>query len=784
VFSTKHRWLGRLSGLAVAAVLSTAGTVGIVSTPAAHALDNGLAATPPMGFNDWNSFACNITAQDFRNMADLFVKTGLRDAGYNYINIDDCWMKGRDLPRSGTARAAAGRSTTAPYRLIPDPTYFPDVDLNGNGVIDPSEQGDGIQALADYVHSKGLKLGIYESAGTTTCQGLAGSLGYEQVDAQTYADWGIDYLKYDNCGAHSTTTLDGRTVSYPDTDAGYQARFTAMHTALASVARPILFSICEWGNASVWNWGPQVGNIWRTTVDISAAWTSIASIFEQNIKLSQYAAPGGWNDPDMLEVGNGTTLTPTENRSHFSLWAMMDAPLIIGSNLNTISSDALSVLLNKDVIAVDQDPLGVAAKVVSHVGSSWVLEKPMADGTTTVALFNEGPTATSISTTVDAVNATEPSHQLAKRGAYTLKDLWSGVTTQTTGTVASSVPAHGTVVYTVATAPGAAVQPPSVALDATSPASTLAPGESTVVTVSADNNGLTPIMGTKETLSAPAGWGVTQLSGPRGNGADVTMHQPSVSTFRVTAPSAAAAPISAAILTAGASYTDVRGSGSLSTTVGLSVVTPVTSYKTVNNTAGTATFGQLGQDLAISAAGAGVAPAVTSSFGAAPAADEFAAIYTAGAAGTSAVAQVTVTSRQGISSADKSGLMMRNSMGGGGTPVGVGLYVTGTNSVAMVYGTDGGTAYTAAYPSGGSGPGGGGSSTPAGAAVTLKLVRSGTTYTGYYSVNGGATFTRVGTAAVTVAAAAAAPTQDVGVFHTSGTASVPTLAQFTGLTVS
>jgi alpha-galactosidase len=743
-----------------------------VSAPAAQALDDGLALTPPMGFNDWNSFGCNINAQDFRDMADLFVQTGLRDAGYDYVNIDDCWMKGRDIARTDAAgRAAAGRSTTAPYRLIPDPAYFPDVDRDGNGTIDPSEHGDGIAALADYVHARGLKLGIYEDAGATTCQGLAGSLGYEQVDAQTFADWGIDYVKYDNCGAHTTTTLDGRTVSYPDTVAGFQARYTAMRDALQAVDRPIIYSICDASTAGQsWTWGAQTGNLWRTTSDINASWSTIASIFEKNITLGQYAGPGGWNDPDMLEVGNGPGLSPTENRSHFSLWSMMAAPLIIGSDLRAISPDALSVLLNKDVIAVDQDPLGVPATVVSHDGTSWVLAKPLSGGDVAVALFNEGSSTTTIATTAGDVGG------LARRNTYALHDLWSGASSNTTGRIASSVPAHGTVVYRVSAAPGASSDAPAVSLDVQAGTNTLAPGASTDVTVTMQNDGVNAVSSATESLSAPAGWAVSRTSGP--SASTLPKGRTSTSAFSVTAPSTPSAPISTGDLTATATYLDSGGQESRTSTLAVKVVSPVTSFATADTTGTGALFGELGDQVSVDAAGKGVGPATNSPLGSTMAADEYGAVYRAAVAGTSSTAEVTITSREGTGSADKSGLMLRNDMSGGGTPVGVALYVTGANRVAMVYSTAGGSTYTSSFPT----TGGGGSS-PTGTSVTLKLVRAASTYTGYWSTDGGTTFTQVGTGSVTVAPVAAATSQDAGVFHTSGTAGAPTLTQFDAFSV-
>src|SRR4051812_10972523 len=301
----------RMLPLALAAVLTAGSLVAIgatLSSPAA-ALNNGLARTPQMGWNDWNSFGCNVNDGLVRQTADAMVSSGMAAAGYSYVNIDDCWM--------AQNRNAAGD-------LVPDPQKFP----------------NGIKALADYVHSKGLKLGIYSSAGTTTCAGFPASIGNERRDAALWASWGIDYLKYDNCGDH-------RGLTAPQ-------RYTAMRDALAATGRPILFSIVNWGQESVWTWGMPIGNSWRTTGDIQANWNSITGILDQQVGLDPYSGPGGWNDPDMLEVGNGG-LPANEARAHFSLWALLNAPLIAGNDIRSMSADTRSILTNSEVIAVDQD---------------------------------------------------------------------------------------------------------------------------------------------------------------------------------------------------------------------------------------------------------------------------------------------------------------------------------------------------------------------------------------------------------------------------------------------
>jgi alpha-galactosidase len=364
----------------------------------AQALGNGLALTPPMGWNDWNAYGCNVSEALVKQTADKMVTSGLATAGYQYVNIDDCWLQ--------HSRDASGN-------LQPDFTKFP----------------DGISGTAAYVHSKGLKLGIYEDAGTATCAGYPGSLGHETQDARLFASWGVDYLKYDNCNNNGSTT-----------QAQYISRYSAMRDALAATGRPIVYSICEWGVNAPWTWAGGVGNLWRTTGDIGPSFSSMLSIFHQNVGLSSSAAPGAWNDPDMLEVGNG--MSTTEDRAEFSLWAEMAAPLLAGNNLANASSTTLSILGNRSVIAIDQDSLGRQGRLVSLAGGLDVMAKQLANGDVSVVLFNENGSTATINTTVSAIG---------KSGAstYTLNDLWTGGTSSTSGTISASVPGHGVVMYRI-----------------------------------------------------------------------------------------------------------------------------------------------------------------------------------------------------------------------------------------------------------------------------------------------------------------------------------------------
>jgi alpha-galactosidase len=325
----------------------------MLASGAAHAQKyEGLADTPQMGWNSWNKFACDISEQLIREQADAMVKNGMRDAGYTYLNIDDCWHGQRDA--NGTIQA--------------DPVRFP----------------SGIKVLADYVHARGLKLGIYSDAGAKTCGGRPGSRGHEYQDARTYAAWGVDYLKYDWC---ETKGLNS------------EGAYTTMRDALRAAGRPILFSICEWGDTKPWDWAKDVGHSWRTTGDITACWDcelshgswssfGVLKIMDKTAALRKYAGPGHWNDMDMLEVGNG--LTPDEERAHFSIWAMMTSPLISGNDLRSMSAATLKILNNRDVIAINQDKLGVQALRRMAQGDLEMWIKPLADGGWGVLFLNRG----------------------------------------------------------------------------------------------------------------------------------------------------------------------------------------------------------------------------------------------------------------------------------------------------------------------------------------------------------------------------------------------------------
>lgn len=361
--------------------------------------DNGLARTPPMGWNSWNLFACRgVNDQLIREIADAMVSSGMKDAGYQYVNIDDCWMGPRD---------AQGNLTSN--------TKFPDM-----------------KALADYVHSKGLKIGIYTGPGPTTCQGYPASHGHEELDARTFAAWGMDYLKYDWCSAARI---------YDDAD--MHAVYQKMGEALRKTGRPIVYSLCQYGRAEVWKWGAKVGgNLWRTTGDIRDAWESMDRIGFRQLDIAQYQQPGHWNDPDMLEVGNGG-MTADEYRTHFSLWAMLAAPLLAGNDLRNMSDETKSILLNREVIAIDQDPAGKPVQRISPPDSTAVvLARPLHDGSFAIALFNRADAPQSITVEWSAVGLS------GKK--LTARDLWNHAAVPLSGDFYSaSVPRHGVVMLKV-----------------------------------------------------------------------------------------------------------------------------------------------------------------------------------------------------------------------------------------------------------------------------------------------------------------------------------------------
>ena len=375
---------------------------------AGHALDNGLAKTPPMGWNSWNKFACKgLNEQVVRQTADQIASNGMKDAGYQYVNLDDCWQTSRDA--------------------------------QGNIVADKERFPSGIKALADYVHSKGLKLGLYTDVGTLTCAKRPGSIGHEYQDAKQYAAWGVDYLKEDWCN-----TLPGQSS---------ESSYTLMRNALAESGRPIVFSLCEWGSTKPWLWAGPVGNLWRSTPDIQDCWSckkawggnGVVDIIDQLNGLQSYAGPGHWNDPDMLEIGNGG-MTADEYRTHMSLWSLLAAPLIAGNDLRTMTDETKSILMNPEVIAIDQDPEYKPVTSVSSDGKIEVLMRPLHDGSVAVGLFNRGD----VPTEAQFARSNLPAN-LGGKGTKA-RDLWKNEAVAMEGDLfKATVPSHGVVLLKIST---------------------------------------------------------------------------------------------------------------------------------------------------------------------------------------------------------------------------------------------------------------------------------------------------------------------------------------------
>jgi len=378
---------------------------GLFASAPARGLDNGVARTPPMGWNSWNKFACkDVNETVVRAQADAMVSSGMKTAGYEFIVIDDCWQVGRDAA--------------------------------GNILADPQKYPSGIEALADYVHGKGLKFGIYTDAGTKTCAGRPGSMGHEYQDARQYANWGVDYLKEDWCN-----TLPGQSS---------EASYTLMRDALAATGRPIVFNICEWGSTKPWLWAGPVGNMWRATGDIQDCWdckkkwggNGVLQIIDLMDPIYSYAGPGHWNDADMLEVGNGG-MTTVEYRAHFCMWALFAAPLVAGNDMAHMPPEISEILLNKEVIAIDQDPMGVQGRRVHKDGDLEVWSKQLADGGRAVVLLNRGDKPATIAADWRDIGypATLPA---------SVRDLWAHKDlARQTGSFSADVPANAAVMVRI-----------------------------------------------------------------------------------------------------------------------------------------------------------------------------------------------------------------------------------------------------------------------------------------------------------------------------------------------
>jgi len=492
---------------------------------------NGLALTPPMGFNSWAGFFCNSQMNEtlYTKTADAIVNLGLNKLGYDYVNIDDCWMQN-------------------------------DRDANGNLQVDTTRFPHGMKWLGDYIHSKGLKFGIYEDAGYKTCQGAAGSYGHFQQDADQYASWGVDYLKLDYC-YQPTDQFPGKTVSQVA-----EIVYSEASQALLNTGRPIVFSesapayVCCSGSDFDYEltWLYKHGNLWRFGSDISDNWASVVRNYtEDNTPgLAQWAGPGHWNDADMLEIGNGG-LTLTEAQSQFTLWAEMASPLLLSTDLTKLTPAELAIVSNKDVVAVDQDSKGAQGTIVQSGNGYDVLAKPLANGDVSVVLFNKGDTAQSITTTAAAVG-------LPAGSPYELTDLVSKQKTSTAGIIAATVAPHGTVIYRVH--PNAPKKlAPSVAVFLSS--GTFTAGQPTPVTVTVANYGTGALSNVDVRLAVPAGWQVQPADQPIGR---IEAGRSAAVTFQVTSTPPPPGKVTRT-LTADVSYKS--GSTRASTSGELTVIT-------------------------------------------------------------------------------------------------------------------------------------------------------------------------------------------------------------------
>ena len=391
----------------------------LLAVPAAAQKAEGLALTPPMGWNSWNHYACNIDETLIKRTADAIVSSGLRDAGYVYVNLDDCWHGARD----------------AHGNIQPDPQRFP----------------SGMKALGDYLHERGLKFGIYSDAGTQTCAGRPGSQGYEFQDARQYAAWGVDYVKYDWC--NTRTGADQRNP---------REAYATMSRAIAASGRPMILAVCEWGDNQPWLWAREHGQLWRTTGDITNCWNcelghgnwvshGVLRILDKQVPLRQYSGPDGWNDPDMMEVGN--MATAAENRSHFAMWAMLAAPLIMGTDVPGMTAETRAILTNRRVIAIDQDPLGIPAMRWRAYPDYEIWAKPLANDRWAIALLNRSDETQSIAVDwahgelKDDMHGRDPA--FATR-TYSIQNAWTGTAEGTTASrLERRVAPHDTLIFTL-----------------------------------------------------------------------------------------------------------------------------------------------------------------------------------------------------------------------------------------------------------------------------------------------------------------------------------------------
>jgi alpha galactosidase A-like protein/alpha galactosidase C-like protein/alpha-galactosidase-like protein/alpha-galactosidase-like CBM13-containing protein len=742
----------RLTRLLAAALLAL--PVAAVAGPqAAQAEDNGVGRTPVLGWSSWSFVRRNPTAAGIEAQADAMKSSGLARAGFKYVNVDDFWY-----------RCPGGQG--------------PDVDQYGRWVIDSAKFPDGIKAVADHVHHDGLKFGIYVTPGISkqavaqntaiegtsyhaadiattdgrsnyNCGGMVGidttkpgAQAFIDSWAAQFAGWGVDYLKIDGVGSYDI----------PDVK--------AWSDALRKTGRPIhleLSNSLNIADAATWK---QYSNGWRTGGDIECycgpggssypltTWGSISSRFDQVAAWQPYGAPGGFNDYDSIEVGNGTNdgLTLDERKTQMSLWSLAASPLILGTDLTHLDPSDLALLKNRDVLAVDQD--GIDAGRLANSGGKQVFTKTEKNGDVIVGLFNTTGNTTVVSTPM-------------AQGRYLLTDLWTHKQTSSGGTIAASVPAHGVALYRVRHSPASLFAPPSttVTLDGLS---AVTAGKPATATASFTNNGFDPVQAARFTLVAPRGWTVKSTSAS--TYATVAPGKTVTASFAVTAPTPDSV-LPTSTLTAKVTYrwhlvvpqtADARSD----VVTGTAVQSPYRVFSSASDAP--AVYAQKGDQLGVSGAGADL---WTDN-------DDYTTIYQPGVVGTTATVQAQVLSRQGLTGYGKAGLMVRNDMTASGTgPEGVVLFASPSGGIQLEWDNNAGAHINAVTPPNGSIS----DRTP----VRLKLVRDGSFYTGYYSTDG-STWNLVGQADVP----GQAPTQDAGVFITSHTAGTPAQAVFDGFTAT
>ncbi|HEY3633135.1 MAG TPA: NPCBM/NEW2 domain-containing protein, partial [Jatrophihabitantaceae bacterium] len=497
----------------------------------------------PMGWNDWYSFFCNLDEQLIEQTADTMVSSGMRDAGYQYVNLDDCWLSHNR-------------------------------DANGNLQADPVKFPHGIKAVADYVHARGLKLGIYEDVGTATCAGYPGSYGHVQQDADTFASWGVDFVKVDWC---NVPFGDFPGLSQQDVA---KKLYTEYSQALQATGRPMLFSICEWNPAlQPWTWAPAISNMWRSNNDYGDSWDRILANLDNEADIAQYAGPGHWNDPDILQVGLGG-MTQSEDQAHFSAWAMLAAPLLAGNDLRSMSAATKAILTDREVIAIDQDRLGAQATRVSHDGDADVWVRPLANGDRAVMLLNRGELPLTIDTTAQAAG-------LGNAPTYKVRDTWAHTTTESAGHLAASVPGHSAVLLRVTPQHAVGTAQPSTVVSATpdvAPAypgslyRIVRPGQTVDVPGGFRNHDRLPVTDATLTLTGPSGWTV---QGSPKHAVVVPGGQHLDGAWQVTVPNGTRPGVY--VVTASARYRWLRGSGTGTGTGGFQVLVPPTGTQNVSD---------------------------------------------------------------------------------------------------------------------------------------------------------------------------------------------------------